>query len=400
MDLQTTISELRSGADVLRSTTPEERIEVLVTWARAWSDPRDEYRAEAIARLPESTGLSVEMVERGLDLAFESVEAHRLRAWWDREGASESSTRLTAHILSSNVFVAGLPPVLASLLAGVPAFLRPPSAQPDFARLLVRSWNERNLLGGQFLGSGTWDSDDTASTELLLRGADRVYVFGSDATVQSVGELAAKAVGTASVFGFGHRLSIGAVGREALAGIARWDSTLEMLGRDALAWDGQGCLTPQWVFVEGTAADAEDLARRAACFLPHIAEELPAGRDLDAAQGAARAAYLGQAGFEGFSSQGRGWAVASLSEPRLEPSPPARSLVFLPLGDLAELPDVLAPLGDHLQGLLYVGEPTRRESLAAALTGQGLCRAVQAGMLQRPPIDWNHDGVRTLHSIF
>jgi hypothetical protein len=59
----------------------------------------------------------------------------------------------------------------------------------------------------------------------------------------------------------------------------------------------------------------------------------------------------------------------------------------------------LAPLGDHLQGLAYLGDDARRESLAAAL-GRGLSLSVPAGMLGRPPIDWNHDGVRILNSLF
>jgi hypothetical protein len=72
----------------------------------------------------------------------------------------------------------------------------------------------------------------------------------------------------------------------------------------------------------------------------------------------------------------------------------------LPLPDLAALPDLLAPLGDHLQGLAYLGDAARRESLAAALADRGLSLSVPAGMLGRPPIDWNHDGVRILNSLF
>jgi hypothetical protein len=294
---------------------------------------------------------------------------------------------------------------LASLLAGVPAFLRPPSGQPQFAALLTRSWNERKLLGGEFLAAATWAREDADCTAALLGAADRAYVFGDDTTVASLRALMGHRGG--SLFGFGRRYSIAAVGREALSGMptsspdpALPDSTLEALARDALGWDGAGCLTPRWVFIEGDPEAASALARRAAPFVARVAEELPAGAPLDASSGAARAAYLGRAGFTGFATQGAGWAVAALPDASLAPTPPARALVFVPVRDLAALPDLLAPLGDHLQGLGYLGNDGRRESLAASLAGLGLSLCVPAGMLGRPPIDWNHDGVCILNSLF
>ena len=396
---------LRDLAPSLRVQPVEERIDALVAWASAWADPRDPFRKEAVAALPRAAGLSVPMVERGLDLAFESVTAARLRAWWDREADGAPEAQLSAHITSSNVFVAGLPPVVASLLAGVPAFLRPPSSQPEFASLLVRSWNERALLGGEFLAAATWDRHETGCTEALLTVSDRTYVFGDDTTVRSLRSLAAGS--GQEILGFGHRLSLAAVGREALSGAARADrdpafpdSVIEQLARDVLAWDGAGCLTPRWVFVEGDAQQAEALARRVVPFVSRVAEELPAGGPLSASAGAERAAFLGQAGFSGFATQGAGWAVAALPDVVLDPAPPARALVFLALPDLDALPALLAPLGDHLQGLLYVGDSLRRDHIAAALAPAGLSLSVSAGMLQRSPIDWNHDGVRILHSLF
>ena len=396
---------LRDLAPSLRMQPLEDRIDALVAWASAWADPRDPFRKEAVGTLPQAAGLSVPMVERGLDLAFESVTAARLRAWWEREAGGDAEAQLSAHITSSNVFVAGLPPVVASLLAGVPAFLRPPSSQPEFASLLARSWNERALLGGQFLAAASWGRHETGCTEALLTVSDRTYVFGDDTTVRSLRSLAAAS--GQEILGFGHRLSLAAVGREALSGAARADrdpalpdSVLEQLARDVLAWDGAGCLTPRWVFVEGDATQAEALARRAVPFVSRVAEELPAGTPLAASVGAERAAFLGQAGFSGFATQGAGWAVAALPDAVLDPAPPARAMVFLPLPDLGALPDLLAPLGDHLQGLLYIGAVGRRDLIASALAPRGLSLAVSAGMLQRPPIDWNHDGVRILQSLF
>lgn len=391
---------LRERKRELAAQSIDRRIDALVAWATAWTQCNDPYRREAVALLPEATGLSEAMVERGLDLAFESVEAHRLRSWWQREGGEESSVALSGHITSSNVFVAGLPPVVASLLAGVPAFLRPSSSAPEFGVLLARSWNERGLLGGEFLAAASWDRGAEAATRALLEGAERVFVFGTDQSIADV-RLVARAQGGVGMepLGFGHRLSLAAIGEEALSDDAVLERALEGLALDALSWDGAGCLTPRWVFVEGGPEVAERIARLAAPLLARAAGELPRGVELDMASGAERAGWLGRAGFEGWASQGLGWAVAALAEARLEPEPPRRSLVFLPVPRLQDLPAILAPLGDHLQGLAYAGAAERRDELASSLRSQGLSLAVAPGMLQRPPVDWNHDGVRILSSL-
>ena len=396
-DLSNRLERLRVASTELGASGVEERISTLVAWAQAWCDPRDRYRQEAVSLLPASTGLSPAMVERGISLAFEPVEAHRLRAWFDREAGSRPAARVSAHVSSSNVFVAGLPPLVASLLAGVPAFIRPPQGQSDFARILVSSWCDRSLLGGAFLDWSSWPREDESSTRALLAATECSFLFGTDETIAAFRSLAPKGH---RVLGFGHRLSFAAIGREALDEQATWDSTWVALAEDVLAWDGAGCLTPRWVFVEGDAEAAQLLARRAAPFLAQLAHELPPGQSLDPAAGSDRATYLATAAFGGYSKQGHGWAVAALPELSLRPDPPARTAVFVPVPDLAQLPSILAPLGDHLQGLAYVGVAERRERLASSLSDAGLSIAVPAGMIQRPPIDWNHDGVRLLADLY
>jgi len=307
---------------------------------------------------------------------------------------------LSGHIGSSNVFVCGLPPVIASLLAGVPAFLRPPSSQPEFAVLLARSWNERALLGGASLAAASWSREDLETTRALARAADRLFVFGEDATVESLRDLAGAQAPESRVLGFGDRFSVAALGRELLLDPDATDDALEGLCVDCLAWDGAGCLTPRWIFVEGDAEEAVRLARLSAPLLGRAAEDLPPGAPLDAAAGSARAGWLGRAGFDAWSRQGPGWAVAALSEARLSPAPPVRTLAFLPVTDLGALGELLAPLGPRLQGLAYGGSAERREKLATSLAPRGLSRVVEPGHLQRPPIDWNHDDVQILDALF
>ncbi|MEE2827886.1 MAG: acyl-CoA reductase, partial [Myxococcota bacterium] len=392
-------AQLVAVGQVLRSLSVEERINGLVRWAAAWCSPTDPYRRAALEQLPAVTGLSREMVARGIDVAFESVEAHRLHQWWEREGAQGSGGAMSAHIWSSNVFVAGLPPVLASLLAGIPCLIKAPEGKPDFAVLLARSWADRDLLVGPCLAAASWSRDRHNLTDALLLKAGSVVVFGEDRTVDSIRKRVDALPCDPPVLGFGHRLSIAALGPELLPDPEALERAVEGLAWDSLAWDGAGCLTPRWIFVEGGPAEAERLARLAAPLVAKVAKDLPPAAPLDAGSGAERAAWLGRAGFEGWSAQGRGWAVASLAEARLDPLPPPRCLAFLPVEDFGSLSSVLAPLGARLQGLAYGGEGARRASLSELLRPLGLSIAVQPGMLQRPPVDWNHDDVRILESF-
>ena len=110
-------------------------------------------------------------------------------------------------------------------------------------------------------------------------------------------------------------------------------------------------------------------------------------------------AWLAQCAFAGWSAFAPGWAVASLPDAQLAEVPP-RALCFLSLDRLEELPSVLRPLGTTLQGLSWLGNPARCESLAGLLAPLGLSRLAPAGRLQCPPVDWNHDDVRILASCF
>ena len=119
--------------------------------------------------------------------------------------------------------------------------------------------------------------------------------------------------------------------------------------------------------------------------------------DLDAGAAAARAAWLGETGFCGWSRGGAGWACAALeSSANLSLVPPPRSMCFVPVRELSLVPLLLEPLGARLQGLAFVGPKTSGEKLREALEPLGLSRVAAPGRLQRPPVHWSHDGVRVL----
>jgi hypothetical protein len=401
--------------------------------SRSWRDPRDPFRREAIERLPGECGLSPEMVAWGMDRAWEEVEERALLDWWRRQGPdgldatgapdgagpppTAGPPPLSAHVWAGNVFVSGLPPVLASLLAGVPAVVKAPSRHPSFAALLARSFALHAPELGPCLGAAAWPRSDEGSTAALLEGADRVFAWGDDASVAALRDrTAADRASARRFYGFSHRYSIAVATRAGLAEAVAdpRHSALEGLALDALAWDGGGCLSPRWAFVEGSPDDAQRLARLLCDVLPAVAARLPAGQPADpapaaaaAAAGVARAAWLAHAGFAGWSRGGSGWGVAAvapqgadaLSQPALA-SAPGRCVPCVAVPGLEPIRALLAPLGPRLQGMALLcaaDERRAREAHARALLEPlGLSRIAPPGRLQTPPLSWEHDGVRIL----
>ena len=374
------------------SVPPEvqRRIGALARVARGWLEPAEPLRREALERLPGECGLTPELVAWGLDRAFEVIDEAALEAWWRREGGPGSGISRTGHVWAGNVFVAGLPPVVASLLAGVPARIKAPSRSPSFAGLLVRSLEREPGLAGR-VEAAAWSRAEVDRTRALLEASDVLFAMGDDPTIAALRALAPSRV---RFRGFGHRYSVALVTAGALREADRLDPQLDGLAIDHLAWNGAGCLSPRWIFVEGTGAAAEALARRAAARLPDRVNALPAP-PLSAGEGAERAAWLAQAAFTGWSASGPGWGAAALPEPDLRPPPPPRVLCFCPVSAPGELAALLDPLGTRLQGLALVG-PADEAALVAELAPLGLSRIAIAGSLQRPPVHWNHDDVRIL----
>ncbi len=392
-------AELRDSGPALRALGERARMRALAGLALAWRDPEDPFRREALQLLPAECGLSSAMVERGIDDAFSVVTEQALRYWWSTEAQGRpyqgrgEAPELSGHIWASNVFVAGLPPVMASLLVGSPALIKAPASMPSFACLLARSVREHAPELGRCLGAAGWSRKQVAVTTTFLDGADLLFAFGEDRSIEEL-----RVQFQRPFYAFGARYSIAVLCSTVMGDDQQLDQLLDALADDQLAWDGQGCLSPRWIFVEGSPELAQMLAERAACRLPDRAELLP-GTLLGDDDASHRASWLGQVGFSGWAREGRGWCCGAFDSSRLEPSPPPRSLCFVPLEDLDELALLLTPLGSRLQGMSFFGPEKRREQLVEVLEPLGLSRVCEPGGLQRPPLHWSHDGVRILEAF-
>jgi hypothetical protein len=384
-------SHLRVASRELSGLDVTHRVAALCRVARSWMDPSDEHRKAALRRLPGELATSEQTVAWALDATFESWTPERLLSWYQRSGYDRAvAAGPTAHTWAGNVFTAGLPPVVASLLAGIPALIKAPGRLPTFAALFARSVAFHAPELGPCVGAAAWPRTNEAATRRLIGAAADIFSFGDDASLDALALLADPT--GARVHRFGDRYSI------ALATSHPPRAQLDALGDDLLAYDGLGCLTPRWLFVSGDLDAARTTARSAAPALEEAARRFP-GVPLELGPGAARTAWLGTTGFAGWSRSGPGWAVAATEwDPDLG-APPPRCLHVVAVPDLAVLPSLLSRLGPRLQGCALLGVDAPPSGLLDGLSSLGLSRAVPAGELQRPPVDWIHDDVDPLRIL-
>ncbi len=212
-------------------------------------------------------------------------------------------------------------------------------------------------------------SGDEAALNAAVARADTVVVLGSDATVADV---RARVPADRAFLGYGHRVSA--------AWCARAPSDAEVLGlaRDLCAWDQAGCLSPQVVWVRG-AGGHQAVAARLAQALRAVEPALPTRLPPGAARARRVALILGH-------MQGRVWetataAVVALPSGAFRSSPGFRVLWVLPAD-----PAALGSTAPVLSSLAYVGAAEDRPTLPPWV------RVCAPGQLQRPPLDWAHDG--------
>ncbi len=224
---------------------------------------------------------------------------------------------------------------------------------------------------------------DDAALDAAVAGADAVVVLGGDDTVAAV---RARVPRDRAFLGYGHRVSAAWWAGGELGDGAGVDEALEGLARDLCAWDQSGCLSPQVLWVEGAEAlgGHEGVAARLAEALRGVEGALPMTLPAGAARARRVATTLGH-------MQGRVWetetaVVVALPSGAFRPSPGYRLLWVLPADPVAL--QATAPI---LSSVACVGASVGPAEALPPLPPS--VRVCAPGELQRPPLDWAHDGL-------
>ena len=232
-----------------------------------------------------------------------------------------------------------------------------------------------------------WTGGDDPAEAALFESAGAVVAFGRDDTLRTI---RARCGVDTRFTGFGHRASIGRLTPDDVAAL---DAGLaDRIVRDALLYDGEGCLSLHALFVH----DGEVLARVAAALAAaceRVVVEFPGGARAPARQ-AATAAYCNLAAFR--AAGGRG-AIVRAGDAALIVDPPGDETVpFLPRvipvipvdGD-----DAIAAYAAAQRLPVQAVGVVAADAAAVALAERiGAVRVAPFGTLQAPPLGGHHGG--------
>jgi hypothetical protein len=308
----------------------------------------------ARTRLIASSGLSAE----GVDLALTScLEIAPIEAEIEALVRSTPTAQVAHVLLSANVFVAAHRAIAIGVAASETVCVRASRREPEMAELLLAG------APGAF----------QLVSELSPHSGDRLWAYGSDATLEEVAVTLPPGV---AFHGHGAGFGVGVI--DGTLGGSELAAVLPGLARDIALFDQRGCLSPRVLLVNGGNEYGREVARALATELEHFERRVPRGR-LDSEELAAVTAYRDTASFSGeLFAAGSGFV--SVSDQWLMP-PIGRNLHVLLTSDFARSLSAVRPL---ITSCAFAGSTSQRNGLRLALRG---ARLGDFGRMQSPPFD-------------
>jgi hypothetical protein len=389
-------------ADALRALPAERIVAHVADAARRWCDADLPARVRVTGEIERRLGYSTPVVEYALDRLFSGVDRTTLVAAIAGELGSVSA-------LDGPVERPGLPPAWARGAASVAIVSSEttigvalvPAIFALCAKCDVTVKDRSDALIAAFLATlaeedpafarcaraDAWSGGDDPREDQLFARADVVVAFGGDDALRAI---RARCGAETRFVPFGRRTSVGRL----TAGDATDldDARADRIVRDALLYDGEGCLSLHALFVDAHGAELARAAAllRAAC--ERVALEFPGGKH-DATVLARTAAYRNAAAFRAANGGGallRGADAVVVIDPPLDELPPLLPRV-LPVyggGD-----DALSAYVERhrlpVQALAVGAVDAAAVALAARI---GAVRVAPFGALQSPPLASHHGG--------
>jgi hypothetical protein len=383
--------------------------------ALRFQDPDDPLRRAAEGALPAVTSYSPPMIRMVLDRMAADWRAPRLRELLRREfgdplvldgfrpeprgGGLRAAfgPRLSVHVFSGNVPGVAVTSIIRSLLVKSATLGKAAIGEPLLAALFARGIAEADPELGACLAVTYWPGGDEAMERAALEHADAVIVYGG---AEAVASIRSRTPASARFLGYGPRVSLGVITREALAGDGARPAA-RAAAMDASTFDQQGCVSPHVFYVEaGGDLTPDAWAGLLADAMAAVEAELPRGTlapgessAIRQARGEAEFLAAGTAGVRlHASAEGTAWTVIYDPRPGFVPSCLNRLVRVKPVATAEEAGSELAPLAGVLQTVGVAASPERTARIAAALAGHGVSRVARVGEMAWPPPWWRHDG--------
>lgn len=300
--------------------------------------------------------------------------------------------KLTAVWLARSVPPAAFSAILLPLLAGSAVRVKPAADDPYSPELFIASLRE--------VDPEVADCIAITHERGGFQDADALVAQGRGETLETL----RRAFPHDRLFvGHGHKLSLAAVGRD-----AELAEAAAAVALDAALWDGRGCLSPAWVWVEDPGhARAEAFCKELAHALERLARELPRGswsaaeqawvRDTRARMAVRHGTRIWNAG-SGIQGD-TAWTVALEARTNFTLPGMLRTLSVIPVADAAGVAEQCAQLAPDLSCIGQCGWGSRKAILEEAVRRGGGSRVCPSGTMQLPPLDWHHDGFAPLASL-
>ena len=397
------MAEAPGAAGPLRALPAKRIVGFVADAAARWCDADYAPRVRAAAAIEARLGYSTPVVDYALDRLFggmtrQALEAaigselgtvDALDALVERRGAPAAWARGVDRVVivsSDTTIGVALVPAIFALCAKCNVLVKDRS-DTLVAAFFATLAEEHPAFAGAATARAWTGGDDPDEGE-LLGGAAVVVAFGGDEALYAI---RARCATEARFVAFGHRASLGRLTREDVAAFD--DALAERIARDALLYDGEGCLSLHALFVEADAGALRRVAATLAAACERVAVEFPGGRR-SPQRTAAAAAYRGLATFRAAAGEG---AVLRAADVTLVVDPPAgEPPPFLPriaplisvTGDAA----IARYVAEHRLPVQALGVAAADAAAVALAERIGAVRVAAFGSMQSPPVGGHHGG--------
>lgn len=382
----------------------------------AWQEATNPCRAALLDYGPALTGYSRATLQYALDVMLPRFAAPGLRALIAAEiGDPAALDRFVRHDSQPDghalrhargpgrqfhVFAGSVPTVpifslICALLLKSPVLAKPSSHDLLFPALFAQTLAAVEPALNAAIAVLPWSGGTPELDAAAMHGAGAVVAYGSDETIAA---LRAVAPPSAGFTGYGHRISIAAVTREAVT-----SSSVSEIARQ-LAWDvglfdQHGCLSPQLALVEtGGEVEPRQLAASTAAALSTLQHALPRGA-LSPAEAAVIQSSRDLARFQASLSDGiqlwqsegsTDWTVLYRATAEGLHGGRNRVLPIVPVSCLAaDLPRLCG--GWPLSTIGLAASDHRMKGLTETFA-PFTTRICRLGTMGEPPVTWRHDG--------
>jgi hypothetical protein len=399
-------------------------VDAIAETTRRWQSLSYSFRQVAEEYLPRITGYSRPVIARGLDHLFSELSRDNLWAlleeefgdplvldeWRPRRRAVGKvrafGPNLTLHIMAGNIPGLGVQSLIFALLVKSPSVVKSATDEPLLTALFAQSLNEvcpelaRHAAALWWAGrkAGRWHQE--AWQEKLLearefeRGlADLVVVYGDRSTIRYI-QLMLLPSPQCRLVAYGQRYSLALVARECAT-----QETARALALDMAMYDQQGCLSPQFCWVEeGGELNPQEFAQAVAKELEALETELPSGTPTPARAARTqqtRELYEMNEATVYASHQGTRWTVVLAPTPAIGLPEMARGVVVYPTEDILKSDPVISRF--HLQAAVQAiglaAPPERAQAIMEKYAAEtDVNRFCPIGKMQVLPLLWHHDG--------